>query len=243
MQKGWQPWTQQRFSQRKQQLSRHVRSSRYGSCLQHTCFEAEQQIAVRLTKAQQQGSELRSLGSEEAENAIKALPNNHTENCACMTSCHVSNQLGCVDGTGGWMQGCPCICSIQPAGPLLRLWPTQLHHTQCWTGSSPVPVCAWPMRHEQDARTAPAAEAVLLAFRRSPGVLPACRHILEQSASMDARWAHACMHGRHASSTAGRPCLRGGWLWGWKKPFGRCQQHVMRMVVDEPKLLGWPKHI
>lgn len=100
MQKGWQPWTQQRFSQRKQQLSRHVRSSRYGSCLQHTCFEAEQQIAVRLTKAQQQGSELRSLGSEEAENAIKALPNNHTENCACMTSCHVSS--GCVDGTASW---------------------------------------------------------------------------------------------------------------------------------------------
>ncbi len=33
---------------------------------------------------------------------------------------------------------------------------------------------------------------MLLQFRRSPGVLPACRHILEHSASAEARFHAAC---------------------------------------------------
>lgn len=44
----------------------------------------------------------------------------------------------------------------------------------------------------QHPATQSQAEQVLLQFRRSPGVLPACRHILEQSASAEARFHAAC---------------------------------------------------
>lgn len=44
----------------------------------------------------------------------------------------------------------------------------------------------------QHPATQAQAEQVLLQFRRSPGVLPACRHILEHSASAEARFHAAC---------------------------------------------------
>lgn len=44
----------------------------------------------------------------------------------------------------------------------------------------------------QHPATQAQAEQVLLQFRRSPGVLPACRHILEQSGSAEARFHAAC---------------------------------------------------
>eukprot|EP00775_Hariotina_reticulata_P007177 gene7177-7391_t len=44
----------------------------------------------------------------------------------------------------------------------------------------------------QDPATQAQAEQVLLQFRRSPGVLAACRHILEHSASCEARFHAAC---------------------------------------------------
>lgn len=45
---------------------------------------------------------------------------------------------------------------------------------------------------QQHPATQAAAEQVLLQFRRSPGVLPACRHILEHSPSAEARFHAAC---------------------------------------------------
>ncbi|KAF8068447.1 xpo4 [Scenedesmus sp. PABB004] len=44
----------------------------------------------------------------------------------------------------------------------------------------------------QNPATQAQAEAVLLQFRRSPGTLPACRHILETSGSAEARFHAAC---------------------------------------------------
>ncbi len=40
----------------------------------------------------------------------------------------------------------------------------------------------------QSPATAAAASALLLQFRSSSGVLQACRHILDRSHSLDARW-------------------------------------------------------
>jgi hypothetical protein len=54
-------------------------------------------------------------------------------------------------------------------------------------------VC-WPavVDELQDPATQAQAEQVLLQFRSSPGVLPACRHILEHSTSCEARFHAAC---------------------------------------------------
>lgn len=44
----------------------------------------------------------------------------------------------------------------------------------------------------QNPATQGHAEQVLLQFRRSPSILPACRHILEHSGSAEARFHAAC---------------------------------------------------
>lgn len=44
----------------------------------------------------------------------------------------------------------------------------------------------------QNPATRVNAEQVLLLFRRSPGILPSCRHILEHSSSAEARFHAAC---------------------------------------------------
>lgn len=66
-----------------------------------------------------------------------------------------------------------------------------------------LPLCPWcaytsdssPCLHAcclQNPATQVQAEQVLLQFRRSPGSLPACRHILEASGSAEARFHAAC---------------------------------------------------
>jgi hypothetical protein len=77
--------------------------------------------------------------------------------------------------------------------------------TQCWElppafvhAATPPAAPRLPQTHlstphyTQNPATQAAAEQVLLQFRRSAGVLPSCRHILEHSASPEARFHAAC---------------------------------------------------
>lgn len=67
--------------------------------------------------------------------------------------------------------------------------PAEHHHPHDAQLTHPAPPISC---HRQHPATQAQAEQVLLQFRRSPGVLPACRHILEQSGSAEARFHAAC---------------------------------------------------
>lgn len=109
-------------------------------------------------------------------------------------ACQAAVEQACLEFQASWQQSACCChhfgpAAMQAAAAMIGCCLPAHQHTLHAAAPIVKSCCECCL---QNPATQAHAEQVLLQFRCSPGVLPACRHILEHSGSSEARFHAAC---------------------------------------------------